>query len=77
MAGDWMKIELSMPEKKEVLHVARILDIRPDEAAGMIIRFWAWVQVQVDDGRLLGLKLEDIDRKISRPGFAQAMVEAG
>lgn len=72
-----MKVQLNMPQKNEVLHVARLLKIRPDEATGMIIRFWAWAQQQTDDGLIEGIGPDDIDLVISQPGFAQAMLSAG
>jgi hypothetical protein len=40
MAGDWIKIEISTPDKPEVAIIAECLKIDPDAVVGKLFRIW-------------------------------------
>jgi hypothetical protein len=42
MAGEWMKVELDLPGKPEVLMVAGMLGITADAVVGKLIKVWGW-----------------------------------
>jgi hypothetical protein len=73
MAGDWMKIELDLPDKPEVHAIAGELKIDPDAVVGKLIRVWAWFDKQTSDGNARGVTFVTIDRFAFVTGFAKAM----
>jgi len=79
MAGDWIKIEESMPEKPEVAIIADALGIDdPDTVAGKLIRVWAWATRNCNgDGVTSVTAMKQIDRCAGVSGFALAMGKAG
>ena len=79
MAGDWIKIEESMPEKPEVAEIAEILGIDdPDTVAGKLIRVWAWATRNCNgDGVTTVTAMKQIDRCAGVTGFAKSMLKAG
>jgi hypothetical protein len=77
MAGDWIKVELTLPEKPEVIAVAAHLGITEDEVVGKLIRFWRWCDQQLSSCHAPGVTLLFIDRYIGAQGFARAMVNVG
>lgn len=77
MAGDWIKIEHTTPDKPEVFRMAAILKIDPDAVVGKLIRFWSWVDQQTLDGADLGVTDLTIDHVSRHPGFNVALREVG
>lgn len=59
MASNWIKVCHDTPRKPEILRVARLAGIHPDEAFGVTMRFWLWVDQVSHDGELTGLTLDD------------------
>lgn len=78
MAGDWIKIEHSLPGKPEVMELARLLKIDEMAVVGHLICFWSWVDQNMSpecpatNGTKRGL-----DRVAGRDGFVDAMVSVG
>jgi len=72
MAGDWMKVEHSTPDKPEVLAIASELDISPDEAFAICFRMWRWFDQHTTDGNAIGVTPALLDRYLARTGFAHA-----
>lgn len=77
MAGDWIKIEHTMPDKPEVVSIAAALGIDQDAVVGKLVRFWVWCDQQTVDGNALRVTPAFIDRLTACPGFAAALVEIG
>jgi hypothetical protein len=77
MAGDWMKIELELPDKPEVHYIAGALGLDPDAVVGKLIRVWSWFDKHTVDGNALGVTYALLDRITSVTGFGEAMAFAG
>lgn len=74
MAGEWLKIEHSTPDKPEVGEIAQILGIKPDAVMGKLIRVWAWASQNCHgDGVTSVTVLSTIDRIAGKKGFAKSM----
>jgi hypothetical protein len=77
MAGDWMKIELELPDKPEIYEMAGILNIDPDAVTGKLLRVWAWFNKQTTNGNAHGVTFSLLDRITCVTGFGEAMMFVG
>lgn len=77
MAGDWMKIELELPDKPEVHAIASMLNIDPDCVVGKLIRVWQWFDKHTTDGNAYGVTYSLPDRISGVTGFGEAMSFVG
>ena len=77
MAGDWMKIELELPDKPEVHYIAGVLNIDPDAVVGKLIRIWQWFNKHTENGNAVGVTFALPDRIAGVTGFGEAMQFAG
>ena len=77
MAGDWMKIELELPDKPEVHAIAGILSLDSDSVVGKLIRVWQWFDKHSTDGNVKNVTCALLDRIANISGFAEAMKKAG
>lgn len=77
MAGDWIKIEHTTPDKPEVVRMATALRIDQDAVTGKLLRLWAWADQNSIDGADVMVTTSFIDRITGRRGFAQALIEVG
>jgi 5-methylcytosine-specific restriction endonuclease McrA len=77
MAGDWMKIELELPDKPEIHSMAGILNIDSDAVVGKLIRIWQWFDKHTVDGNAKSVTPALLDRITSCQGFALAMKNSG
>jgi hypothetical protein len=77
MAGDWIKVEITTPDKPEVVRLADRLGIDQDAVAGKLVRFWIWADQQSVDGDSLGVTSAFIDRLTNCPGFSAGLLEVG
>lgn len=73
MAGDWIKLEHTTPDKPEIYAIAEILGIDPDAVVGKLIRFWSWCDQQSVDGNALSVTSAVLDRITHQPGFSDAL----
>lgn len=55
MAGDWLKMEVCLPDKPEVLVLSRALGIEPDAVIGKCFRVWRWFDQHTKDGHAPGV----------------------
>ncbi|HUT60450.1 MAG TPA: hypothetical protein VNA25_21610 [Phycisphaerae bacterium] len=78
MAGDWIKIEHGLPSKPEVLELADLLGIGDNEAVGLLVRFWIWVDENLSRACpvVRGTK-RGLDRVVRCDGFATALEKVG
>ena len=77
MAGDWIKLEHTTPDKPEVFAMADTLGIDPDAVTGKLCRVWIWADQQTYDGNARGVTKLLLDRVAGVTGFADAMISAG
>jgi hypothetical protein len=77
LAGDWLKVELSTPDKPEVWRMAGILNISADEVVGKLFRVWRWFNEHTEDGNAVGVSYALLDRIAGVTGFAEAMALSG
>ena len=77
MAGDWIKVETTTPDKPEVFVIAEALGTEPDAVLGKLIRLWVWADQQTYDGNAATVTRALLDRVAGAAGFAEAMILAG
>lgn len=74
----WIKIEVTLPDKEEVLKMAHLLKMKDtDTVVGKLIRLWAWADLQTVDGGCMGTSGVHIDRTVCCKGFANALRAVG
>jgi hypothetical protein len=78
LAGDWIKIEHSLPGKPEVMRLASRLGIDEMAVVGHLVIFWSWVDQNLspDCPAAIGTN-RGLDRVVGRDGFVDAMIEVG
>lgn len=77
MAGDWIKLEVTTPDKPEMVRMAELLSIDQDAVVGKCVRLWIWADSQSIDGNALSVTDSFIDRITYSPGFANALRQVG
>jgi len=77
LSSPWIKVEKATARKPEVLKVAELLSIHPDQAFGLCVRFWFWCDDQMKDGRVDVLSNATLDTLIGHVGFANALLSVG
>jgi hypothetical protein len=78
MAGDWIKMEVSTPDKPEVLAITvRLGWDDPDLTVGKLFRVWRWFDQHTTDGNAAGVTKALLDRIAGVSGFADAMQSVG
>lgn len=78
MAGEWLKLECSTPDKPEVFAItARMGWEDPDLTVGKLFRVWRWFDQQTTNGNADGVTASLLDRIAGATGFAQAMISEG
>lgn len=77
MAGDWIKVEHTAPDKPEVYQIAGMLGIDPDAVTGKLLRLWIWCDQQTLNGNALGVTEVTLDRIAHQPGFSDALRKVG
>lgn len=74
MAGDWIKIELTTPDKPEIDVLAELLGVTVNEVLGGLVRLWIWADQQTVDGNANSVTKCAIDRHSGVTGLADAML---
>jgi len=77
MAGDWIKIDITTPDKPEIDKMASLLKLDHDSIVGKCIRVWVWADLQSVDGNALIVTESFLDRLTYCPGFAFALRQVG
>ena len=78
MAGDWLKMEASTPDKPEVLAITASMGWDdPDLTVGKLFRVWRWFDQQTTNGNAFGVTATLLDRIVGVSGFANAMQKVG
>lgn len=77
MAGDWIKIELTLPDKPEVIRMAFQLKIDQDAVAGKLFRVWSWADQNSVDGNGIPVTEAFLNRLTDCKRFTVAMRAVG
>ena len=77
MAGDWIKMRLDLRDDPSVFMVSAALSCEVDLVVGKLHRLWSWFNQQTRDGLAPLMTADWIDKYVDRPGFAQALADAG
>lgn len=77
MAGDWIKLETTTPDKPEVVAMADKLNLDQDAVVGKLVRLWIWADANSLDGHALSVTDPFLDRLTYCPGFAAALRRVG
>lgn len=78
MAGPWLKIECSTPDKPQVLAItARLGWDDPDLTLGKLFRLWRWFDQHTVDGNAPGVTSALLDRYVGVAGFVSAVASVG
>ena len=73
MAYDWIKWVKGLSRRREVLVLARKVNMTRREAACCCMEMWEWVDHETTDGHIRGATRDDIDGLLDVPGFAVAL----
>jgi hypothetical protein len=77
MSGDWLKMEVGLPEKPEVWQIAGIVGIDADSVVGKLLKVWRWFDAHTEDGNAAGVTYPLVDHVAGVTGFAEAMALCG
>lgn len=77
MAGDWIKMRVSLATDPAVIGMATSLDRSEFEVVGMLHHLWSWADAHSRDGHADGVTGKWINRFIQCDGFADAVVKVG
>ena len=76
MAGDWIKITMSLLTDPAVIGMAKRLNMSEDEVLGKLLKFWCWADIQTTTGKLPDVTPEWVDDYVRCEGFAKALFQA-
>lgn len=77
MAGDWIKMRVSLRGDPAVKGIARRTGLSRFEVVGRLHAVWSWADQNLGTGNAQGVTAADLDDEAEHPGFAQAMSEEG
>jgi hypothetical protein len=77
MAGDWIKMRHDLVDDPAVVLIASRTNMDEYGVVGRLQKLWSWADRHTITGNAMSVTRVWIDRYISAPGFADAMVEAG
>lgn len=78
MPRDWIPMRLDLIEDESIAIMTEILKLDEYAVIGRLFRIWAWASKNLDNGiTSKDIGKDWIDRKVSTPGFAAAMISSG
>lgn len=77
MAGDWLKIEASTPDKPEVFEIATQCKISTADAFGRLFLVWRLFDQHTESGNASNVTWAYLDHVVGVSGFAEAMHAVG
>lgn len=77
MSGDWIKIEITTPDKPEVVAMATHLRVDQDAVVGKLLRLWGWANLNSENGEALPITEAFVDRLTNQRRFASALRHVG
>lgn len=76
MAAEWIKWTKGLTRKREVIAVARKLNLHRRVVACLCMEFWEWADSETHDGHVRGATTEVIDELVGQPGFAACLADS-
>lgn len=73
----WIKVEVTTPDKPEIVGMAARLRIDQDAVVGKCLRVWAWADQNSVNGAAIPITAAFLDRMTDRKGFAEALRSVG
>jgi hypothetical protein len=77
MAGDWIPMRCDLSDDPSVIAMSLALSLDEFAVVGRLHRLWSWANRHTTDGNAPCVSSEWVDRYVSTPGFAAAMLTAG
>jgi len=77
MAGDWLKMEVTTPNKVEIIEIAYLLDVSKHEALGMFTEYLAWLNQHCEAGKLPLSSINLINHLTGNKDFCHALASVG
>lgn len=77
MAGDWIKLEVTTPDKPEVYAIADHLKVGRDAALGMLVRLFVWYDQHLTNGNAVSVSDVTLCTLVGNGEFAQALRKVG
>jgi len=78
MGVSWLKVEITTPDKPEILAVAARLDLDPDIVFARWFRLWCWADQNLSrNGHARSVTLAQLDRIAGVTGLAAGFAEQG
>jgi hypothetical protein len=77
MAGDWIKMQINLGDKPEVIAIASRLNLDVDTVVGKLLRVWGWFDQHTVNGNAVGVTYSFLDRVTCVAGFAEQMALVG
>lgn len=77
MAGDWIKMNKSLPRDPRVVRISSALKADRLRTIGGLLSAWCLFDEQTEDGTLEGYTPEILDEIIGMPGLSDAMAAVG
>ena len=77
MAGDWIKMNKSLPRDPRVVRISSALQADRLRTIGGLLSAWCLADEQTEDGRLDAYTPELMDEMVGMPGLARAMESVG
>ena len=77
MAGDWIKMRLSLDTSWRVIAIAQQLGIPELHVVGCLWKLWCWADQHTIDGNAIHVTDVTLDRFTSVTGFADALRKVG
>lgn len=75
---EWIKVEVGLPAKPEVMRLAEILECSEAEVIGYLITFWVWADQNVKaENPTIDCPLSALDRRVGKQGFSSGMLQVG
>lgn len=77
MANDWIPMRCDLMEDPAVIAISVALGLDEHGVVGRLHRLWSWANKHLTGGNATGVTSQWVDRYLSTPGFAAAMLHAG
>jgi hypothetical protein len=77
MAGDWIKMNKSLPRDPRVVRISSALKADRLRTIGGLLSAWCLADEQTEDGKLDGYTPELLDELVGMNGIARAMASVG
>ena len=77
MAGDWIKMNKSLPRDPRVVRISSALKADRLRTVGGLFSAWCLFDEQTEDGTLVGYTPEILDELVGMPGLSSAMASVG